>query len=77
MCQTWALVDKPIGAIRRKPLKGRVCCPKGSRLHCYAAGIGSNSATGWVLRAMDRAGNYYDALGRLVLYCDISCTDGK
>jgi len=29
---------------------------------------GSNSANGWTMRIMDRAGNYYDDLGRLVPY---------
>lgn len=29
---------------------------------------GSNSASGWILRIMDRAGNYYDNVGRIVPY---------
>jgi RHS repeat-associated protein len=32
------------------------------------APAGSNSCSGWTLRIMDRAGNYYDAAGRMVPY---------
>ena len=32
------------------------------------APVGSNSAAGWVLRVSDRAGNYFDDLGRMVPY---------
>lgn len=32
------------------------------------APAGSNSASGWTMRIMDRAGNYYDDAGRIVPY---------
>ena len=40
------------------------------RIHAPSprAPAGSNSASGWVLRIMDRAGNYYDDAGRIVPY---------
>ena len=30
------------------------------------APVGSNSASGWTMRILDRAGNYYDDVGRMV-----------
>lgn len=40
------------------------------RLHAASARApqGSNSASGWTLRIMDRAGNYYDDVGKIVPY---------
>ncbi|MBA3481287.1 MAG: hypothetical protein H0T51_05675 [Pirellulales bacterium] len=40
------------------------------RLHgpSARAPVGSNSQSGWTLRIMDRAGNYYDDAGRIVPY---------
>ena len=40
------------------------------RMHAPSARapVGSNSASGWTLRVMDRAEDYYDNLGRLVPY---------
>ena len=38
------------------------------RLHgpSSRAPVGSNSASGWTMRIMDRAGNYYDSAGNVV-----------
>jgi hypothetical protein len=40
------------------------------RLHgpSARAPAGSNSASGWTMRIMDRAGNYYDDVGKVVPY---------
>jgi len=40
------------------------------RIHGPSGGApaGSNSASGWTMRIMDRAGNYYDDMGNVVPY---------
>jgi len=63
----WKVVPQDRGAgIKSVDAQGheriRINGPSGN------APAGSNSASGWTMRIMDRAGNYYDTFGSVVPY---------